>query len=276
MTADKNGDPTKDLLNIETNILGVLKKLEEIEKNKGLGSQEYRSICLLLQDFLVEEENSVIKIMQNSGLFKYMISRLEEKEILSLNEVLFSFIFDIDDTVLYRINKLLTTFSMIAGKLERDSSLEASLMEKININFLAKTDDLSIKYKLAFADPSFCYDMAQNYFNSNLLCPTAFLIELEKDPFYEANRSGLLLKKFCEIIGFMVLNQDSITEEHYNFLDVVESYISYDQVIYAIFKMSLQDIPFTKLTEIYQTLQKRKIKNKIKSLNNNKNPLTTK
>ncbi len=266
-TNDKNY--LEDLFQTEIKIMNVLQKLEELEQRKGINSSIYESVCRLLQDFLDEENAYVSMIIKNPNLFDYILTVLSDKEIINLDEALFASIFEIEDSILYRMNALFNARDPHTGKFDKTFAINVNIAEIINVDLLKNTSDPKLKYKLAFVNPTFSRGMAINYFASEMLCPEIDTVLLKNEPFYGVKRTNYLLKRFTEVFGFIVLNSNAKNDNYFNLLLSINKLIPEEIRNQAISTLLDNGFSFEKLNEVYTILRnKEKEQNYRKNLTN--------
>ena len=261
--ASENSNALEELYNVQLKIIKILRKLEEIEERNGLNSEAYYSMCRLLRDFLDEEEKCVGKIIQEPYLLGYVIKKLREKEVINLDEALWASNFDMEDSILYRMNKLLNAYNPSNAKLNSDYAIRAFADEEINIDFLNKVKDPSLKYNLSFVNPIFCYDMTQNYFNNNVVCPDISTFELKNDVLYEIKKINYLLKRLAEIMGFMALNKEYECDLYYDILLSIKKLVPEVFITNLLETLSQNGLKLEDLNYIYNNIREREKKQSI-------------
>lgn len=266
-----------NLVQTERNLIGIFQKLIEIETTKGIESNEFKSMCGLVQDFLAEEEACVISLMQEKFkyLADYMLLQLMGKEALKIDECMYALICDWEIFPLYRIRRLLLACDPATGRISKECALETGISEEINASFLKDVQDPTIKYKLAFLNPAVCYDMVQNNFNSSMLCPEVYYADLENDENYEKMKKEYYMTRFFAIFGTAALNLEKLTEDMYSLLISVKNPLSPGNARLALVDLSNNGVPFSKVFELSRSLEEKETERRVKSLNSMKNNLTT-
>ncbi len=247
-------DYLKELVECEGRIIEVLKRLEKIEKTKGIDSPEYKSMCGLFQDFLADEERAVSMSLRDVMQSAYILKRLRETEILKADEALYALNFTIDNSALYRIYRLLLERNRKSGEFDADFAIKDNLDESIDVEVLKNCPDIDLKYRLAFINPRFCLDMAQTEFNINMISTDLEASILSEDQFYDFKKNNYLRKRFAEIIGFIAENKLPNIEIYYRFLLAVKKRLAKEYIGDELRLLVSQGIPFERVNEAYSTL----------------------
>ncbi len=259
----KDNNNFEKLYEIEKRIISVLHKLETIENEKTIDSNEYKSMCGLLQDFLLEEEDCVAIILKDPYSLGYVLKSLNEKSITKLDEALWAFNFTMEESILYRMNKILNACNPNDGKLCNEYSIKAIADEEINIDFLKREHNSKYKYRLAFVNPLFCSDMTQSCFHVEMLYPEILNDSLKSDILYEINRTNYLLKRFGEVFGFIVLN-NAKDEKYFNLLIAIKNLLPQVFIEQLLKSLERNGIDSNKINEIYTMLLDKEKKEKTK------------
>ena len=248
-----NNPLLKSLYETELNIIGILTKLEEIEKNKGIDSHEYHSMCGLLQDFLSQEESIAIKIASNKDyLNKTLDCFYNKNSIFDIDEAIWPLNFSMKECIPYRIYKLLSAF----GEVSFDTSF---IDRKISLDFLSQTDDTSLKYKFAFVNYSLCNELAKNYFKLNQLQPSILEKLFEGDSIYEIEKDMYLSKRYCEIIGYIALYDHARTDINFQLLMSIKNQMSENLSEKSFEGLTKTRIPSDKLNYVHTTLKQKEL-----------------
>ncbi len=171
------------IIDIESKIKGILETLYMVEMSEGIKSPKFKSLCRLLNDFLVDEEQSFELFSLNKGHFNSTIKLLKSMKFNISDEIL-SF-FDFDSMIeFYNSNEFNKPFSTLNGYdaffkenaaqlikifkiLSRYISKQSSdfFNCKLDLKFLSKSNNPKLKYKFAFINPEVCSYLTTNYFD---------------------------------------------------------------------------------------------------------------
>ena len=253
-TDSQGKDYLKELLECETRIIGILKQLEEVEKTKGIDSPEFKSMCGLFQDFLADEERLVSMVIKDHAVYGYVLYEMRRKEILKVDEALYAMNFTLDNSVLYRMYRLLLERNPESGEFDPDFAIKDNIDETIAIEALKECKDLGLKYRLAFINPRFCIDMAQSEFHSELLSPEVETALLSEKAQYQFMRMTYLRKRFSEIIGFIATSKGTHDDECYRFLLPIKKGIPECFIDLELELLVNSGIPFFDVNEAYSGL----------------------
>ena len=236
------------MLRTTVRVRNALEVLEGMERNGKRGTKEFMDACDIVHGMLLEEEKEANSWNNASIICQRTIFTEESDYVLNSSSGL-----DEDNMLAYRTNRLV--FARKGNVLDFAMAIKDSIDEEILINVL-KNSDIGLKYAFALANPKFCIDMVQCYFDLSLVSQETEVKLLKSDKNYTFSRNAYLCTKLAAIIKIIALGTPSDEEVLIRMLLAIESKLSINLFEIQLKMLKKEGIPLEKVRILLERQEK--------------------
>ena len=241
------------MLRTTVRVRNALEVLERMERNGKRGTKEFMDACDIVHRMLLEEEKEANSWNNASNpLIEFICQRTifteESDYVLNSSSGL-----DEDNMLAYRTNRLV--FARKGNVLDFAMTIKDSIDEEILINVL-KNSDIGLKYAFALANPKFCIDMVQCYFDLSLVSQETEVKLLKSDKNYTFSRNAYLCTKLASIIKIIALGTPSDEEVLIRMLLAIESRLSTNLFEIQLKMLKNEGVPLEKVRILLERQEK--------------------
>ena len=237
------------MLRTTVRVRNALEVLEGMERNGKRGTKEFMDACDIVHGMLLEEEKEANSWNNASNpLIEFILFTEESDYVLNSSSCL-----DEDNMLAYRTNRLV--FARKGNVLDFAMAIKDSIDEEILINVL-KNSDIGLKYAFALANPKFCIDMVQCYFDLSLVSQETEVKLLKSDKNYTFSRNAYLCTKLAAIIKIIALGTPSDEEVLIRMLLAIESKLSINLFEIQLKMLKKEGIPLEKVRILLERQEK--------------------